>query len=265
MKTKIIITAIALTSITSLQAITVADPTAHIIAKSNHLKEVAQFVEMVNNQVEQITTLKSQLDQMNEYVDRFGDPESLLDITGVDDLVKSINQQGVGKTSETIRTDADGSSAIKYTASGLYKEISDKTDSDIAVERDPESYKEFAAVHEASDNFEKVYDDVQVRRTTLKENIAETSEALEASTTDAETQKLTGVLIAQSSELDSIEGELNAAAYQAILQDIENRNEEARQSQAAFEDHQADKKDAYTKMQTLLVPETDKPLSFGKK
>ena len=264
MKTKYITSILFLASIASSQAITVADPTAHIIAKTSQVENIAKYVEMVNNQVEQINTLKGQLEQVTEYVDRFGDPESLLDITGVDDLISSFNQSGVGKTIETIRSEVDGASAIKYTASGLYTEISDQTASGVDVERNPEDYKEFAAVQNASANFSKVYDDVQERRTDLKENIAETTEALEASTTDAETQKLTGVLIAQSSELEAIDSELNAAAYQATLQDIENRNEDARQSQAAYEEHAADKEDAYKKMQALLQPDTSKPLKFGK-
>jgi len=233
MKSKLIITIFSIASIASTQAITV------------------------------IKTLQGQLEQVTEYVERFGDPEELIDITGVDDLISSINQSGVGKTLETIRGEVDGESAIKYTASGLYKEISEQTDSGVDVERNPEDYKEFAAIQDASKNYAEVYDDVQERRTELKEDIAETTAALEASTTDAETQKLTGVLIAQSTQLEAIDSELTAAAYQATLQDIENRNEDARQSQATYEDHVADKEDAYTKMQTLLQPETNKPLKFG--
>lgn len=263
MKTKHIITILSVASIPSAQALTVADPTAHIIAKTSQIENIAKYVEMVNNQVEQIQTLKGQLEQVTEYVDRFGDPESLTEITGVDDLISSISKSGVGKTIETIRSEVDGASAIKYTASGLYEEITSKTSSGVEVERDPEDYKQFAAIQNASENYTEVYDDVQERRAALKENIAETTEALEASTTDAETQKLTGVLIAQSTELEAIDNELNAAAYQATLQDIENRNEDARQSQAAYEDHAADKEDAYTKMQAILQPETNKPLRFG--
>ena len=243
----------------------VTDPGAYAISEKNHLTELAQFLEMVSNQVEQITTLNDQLNQLTTYVDRFGDPDALKNIIGVDDFLESITRDGVGKAIEDLRESADGGEAISYTASGLYREISEETEGKVKVTRDTEDYKKFAAVHEASENYRQVHDDVQERRTELKETIAQTTQALENSTTDAETQKLTGVLVAQSAQLEAIDRELNAAAYQAILQDIENRNDEARQSQAALENHAADREDAFTKMQSLILPEESrKPLRFGK-
>jgi len=243
----------------------VTDPGAYAISKTNHLAELTQFLEMVSNQVEQITTLKDQLDQVTTYVDRFGDPDALKDIIGVDEFLDSITRDGVGKAIEDLRAIADGEEAIAYTASGLYREVSEETEGKVKVARDTGDYKKFAAVHEASANYRRVHEDVQERRTELKESIADTTTALENSTTDAETQKLTGVLVAQSAQLESIDRELNAAAYQAILQDIENRNDEARQSQAALENHAADREDAFTKMQGLILPEeSQKPLRFGR-
>ena len=167
MKIPYITSLLFVASIASSQAFTVADPTAHVIAKTNQIENITKYVEMVNNQIEQINTLKGQLEQVTEYVERFGDPESLLDITGVDELISSFNQSGVGKTIETIRSEVDGASAIKYTASGLYEEISNQTASGVEVERDPEDYKEFAAIQKASENYAEVYDDVQERRTVL--------------------------------------------------------------------------------------------------
>jgi len=243
----------------------VTDIGAYAISEKNHLTELAQFLEMVSNQVEQITTLNDQLDQLTTYVDRFGDPDALKDIVGVDDFLDSLKDNGVVKNIKTLRQAADGKKAISYTASGLYKEISEQTQGGTSVTRNTGDYKKFAAVHEASKNYREVHEDVQERRTALKGDIAETTQALENSATDAETQKLTGVLVAQSAQLESIDRELNFAAYQAILQDIENRNDEARQSQAALEEHAADREDAFTKLQGLVLPEqSQRPLRFGR-
>jgi len=242
----------------------VTDPGSYALAQTNHLTELTQFLEMVSNQIEQISTLNDQLDQVTTYVDRFGDPNALKDIVGVDLFLDSIAREGLGKAIEDLHKSADGVEAISYTADGLYRGISEETEGKVKVRRDTEDYKKFAAVHEASENYRQVHRNVQERRLELKEGIRETTTALENSTTDAETQKLTGVLVAQSAQLESIDRELNAAAYQAILQDIENRNDEVRQSQAALEDHAADREDAFTKMQDLILPEENqKPLRFG--
>ncbi|MGE9268100.1 MAG: hypothetical protein ACQKBY_08380 [Verrucomicrobiales bacterium] len=243
----------------------VSDVGAYAIAKSTHLKELTQFLEMVSNQVEQINTLKTQLDQVTTYVERFGDPEALKDIVGVEQFQKSISRDGIGKTIADFRNNATGEEALSFTGSGLYQKIPGKTEGQVNVTRDPADYKKFSVVHQANNNYRQVQDDVQERRRELKEGIAETTEALENSTTDAETQKLSGVLVAQAAQLESIDRELNSAAYQAILQDIENRNDEARQSQAVMENHAADREDALIKMRELIIPEnTQQPLHFGR-
>jgi hypothetical protein len=50
-------------------------------------------------------------------------------------------------------------------------------------------------VQQGSQNFQSVTDDVLSRRKTLRSQIAATTQQLQAATTDAETQKLTGVLV----------------------------------------------------------------------
>lgn len=246
------------------RAITVWDPGLASLTQANHLKEITQFLEMVGNQVEQLKTLQSQLEQVTEYVDRFGDPESLLDITGVDQLLDDLKFEGLGKNTTELRKSASGESAINYDGGGIYKKVPQKTESEVKVTRNPDNYKQYAAVHEAAKNFATVHDDVQERRTELKKTIGETTTALEASTTDAETQKLTGVLVAQSAQLQAIDRELQFATYQVVLQDIENRNEEARQSQATLEEHAADKQDAMKKLKSLVTPDNEAGLKFGK-
>jgi hypothetical protein len=263
MKTKLIPLVLVGTCLPLSAQVFVNDEVSHFISRINHAKEMAQYVEMVNNQLEHINTLNSQLNEITTYVDRFGDPEALLEITGVDDVVGSLNQVGVGKTLDELRELSDGAQAFQYTASGLYEEITQISASGIEVTRDPQNYQEFAAVQESSENFTRVQQDVMTRRTALKDAIAESTTALQASTTDAETQKLTGTLIAQSAELEAIDREMNFAAFQAILQDIDNRNDGSRQSEATAENLAADKNDALQKMSSLMVPDSESKLRFG--
>jgi hypothetical protein len=76
--------------------VVVIDPTAIANNQANHIVDLAKYVEMVNNQLKQITTMTQELQQVTAYVKAFGDPSSLLNITGANQLISSLKQTGVG-------------------------------------------------------------------------------------------------------------------------------------------------------------------------
>ena len=86
--------------------------------------------------------------------------------------------------------------ALRNNANGLYQSVGETftTPGGFELPRAEELYRKFAASQRATQNFESVYDDVSQRLGVLKGRIAETTQQLQASTTDAETQKLTGVI-----------------------------------------------------------------------
>jgi hypothetical protein len=55
---------------------------------------------MISNQVQQVSTLTQQLQQIQAYVKAVGDPEKLLGIVGADSLIDSLNTSGVGQPAE---------------------------------------------------------------------------------------------------------------------------------------------------------------------
>jgi hypothetical protein len=59
-------------------------------------------------------------------------------------------------------------------------------------------------------------------------------------TTDAEVQKLHGVLTSLNGDLASTDDEVNQAAASATVQDIQNRNDQQKQVQALTEQQNAD-------------------------
>jgi hypothetical protein len=74
----------------------------------------------------------------------------------------------------------------------------------------------------------------------LKAEIAATTDALKAAKTDAEVQKLTGVLIGLSSALNNTDYEINQATASALVQDVANRNDAQRQIEARKEQQHAE-------------------------
>ena len=221
--------------------VVVTNPISDILSQTMHVEDIAKTVEMINNQVKQITTLTQQLQQIQAYVKAFGDPEKLTQITGADQLISSLKQTGVGKTIGELRQLSNGVEALHYNANGLYQSLGDTftTPSGASVSRSTDLYKKFGAVQQGSQNFQSVTDDVLSRRKTLRSQIAATTHQLQAATTDAETQKLTGVLVGYNAELQAVDREIEHAAAQVATQDAENRADTERQEQALREERQA--------------------------
>jgi hypothetical protein len=225
--------------------------------------DLAEYVEMVSNQIEQINTMTQELQQVTAYVKAFGDPASLLEIVGVNDLVESLQQSGIGQTIGAIRETASGIESLKNNAEGLYQDITDTSLSGISVPRVGDFYKPFAALENASANYTAVYDDVMQRRQTLKGQMVSTVNRLQAATTDAEAQKLQGVVTAQAAELQAIDQEVTVAASQAMVQDIANRNNAEKQQQARNEELAAERHDAFTKFGGMMLPDVKSDVRFG--
>ncbi|HKP01922.1 MAG TPA: hypothetical protein VJU77_01050 [Chthoniobacterales bacterium] len=233
--------ALLITAPTLPAQVVVIDPTAIAHEQANHAADLAKYVEMVNNQLTQINTLTQQLQQIQAYVKAFGNPEQLLHIAGADQLIGSLQQTGVGQTLTQLQRTANGIQALQYNANGLYTSLgpSFTTPGGAQIPRIEQLYRKYGAIQQDSRNFQSVTSDVLQRRENLRNNIATTTTKLQASTTDAETQKLTGVLVGYNAELATVDHEIDNATGQVLTQDAENRADREREEQARREERQA--------------------------
>lgn len=98
-----------------------------------------------------------------------------------------------------------------------------------------------------SKNYLSVASDATARRVALKNQIAATTEQLKGATTDAEVQKLQGVLLGLSAALNNTDYEVNQATTAALVQDIANRNDAQRQIEAQKQQQNAEFTEAIQK------------------
>lgn len=248
MKKLIVITATVGLALTSAHAFTVYDPKmdANLILQT--AQEMAKFAEMINNQVKQIQTLTDQLNEFKHYESLFGDPKAVL-LTTVQPLVTDLRKIELGETLTALEGAVDAGEAMLYDANGLFTSIGTtfNTPNGANVTRREAPYLPVAAVQKTTDNFLSVSSDATARRIALKEEIARTTTALRSATTDAEVQKLTGVLIGLSSALNNTDYEINQATASALVQDVANRNEVQRQIEAKKEQQHAEFTEAVQK------------------
>ena len=226
----------------------VFDPTAQIQSIINTAQEVAQFVTMIQNQVQQIQSLTDQLNEFKKYESLFGDPRAVA-LATVQPLITDLRKTELGQTLTTIEATVNAGQAMVYNASGLFQSVGTTftTPNGTTVTRREAPYLPVAAVQKTTDNFLSVSTDATARRIALKEEIARTTTALKNATTDAEVQKLTGVLIGLSSALNNTDYEINQATASALVQDVANRNESQRQIEAKKEQQHAEFTEAVQK------------------
>jgi hypothetical protein len=241
MKKVIILAALSLIASTQAQYI-VYDPTMNTQQIIDQAESIAKYAEMIGNQVQQINTLTSQLQQLERYNAAFGNPAAVLQVTGVTGLVQDLEHPTVGQSMITLQVTATGDEALNNNGNGLYHNVGSTftTPSGQQITRATNAYRPNAAIDRATQNYTNVYADVQQRRTALKAQIAATTTKLQASTTDAETQKLNGVLNGLNGDLAATDKEADHAVGLTLVQQAENQNDKDKQVKAESEEQQAD-------------------------
>ena len=226
----------------------VYDPTMNMQQIMAQAQNIAKYIQMIQNQVQQIQTLTDQLNEFKHYESLFGDPKAVL-LTTVQPLVTDLRKTELGQTLTALEGAVDAGDAMLYNANGLFSSIGTTftTPNGATVTRRESPYLPVAAVQKTTDNYLAVAADASARRIALKAEIARTTEALKSATTDAEVQKLQGVLTGLSAALNNTEFEISQATTAALVQDIANRNEAQRQVEAKKEQQHAEFTEAVQK------------------
>src|SRR5690606_21213917 len=130
---------------------------------------------------------------------------------------------------------SSGATSLTNTGGGLFRPIESINISGVEVPRHEELYRKYGALEDTETNYRTVHEESADRIKTLKENISETTRALQSATTDAEVQKLQGTLASQNAQLTALQGDVQNAATQVLVQDALNRNDAEKQEQARRE------------------------------
>jgi len=256
MKKLIVIIAVALPLAFSARAQWIVYDPAMII---DEIQNLAQYAQMINNQVQQIQTLTSQLTEFKNYEAVFGNPANVL-LSMVAPLDTDLKNLEPGLNLENLVANANGNIALTFNDAGIYTTVgtSFQTPGGQTVQRPATQYEPFSAVINTASNYVAVADNAAQRRAAIKDQIAQTTQQLQTATTDAQVQKLHGVLTSLNGDLASTDDEVNQAASAAMVQDIQNRNDQQKQIVALTEQQNAEFTEAvsnYTaKFQLLTAP-----------
>lgn len=151
----------------------VYDPANTVQSVINTAQEIAKFVEMINNQVQQIETLTEQLDEFRHYKELFGDPNAVA-LTTVQPLVNDLRKTELGQTLTALEGAVDAGEAMLYDANGLFTSIGTTFDTPngATVTRRETSYLPVAAVQKATVDGEHIQPGVATTHNGGKQTLA---------------------------------------------------------------------------------------------
>jgi hypothetical protein len=219
----------------------VYDPVSNIQQILDEAENIAEYVDMVDNQVQQIETLDNQLSEFKNYESLFGNPSQVV-LSMVPNLDSDLQSLEPIQNLGSLVANASGNTALTFNDSGIYATVgvSFQTPGGQTIQRPANQYEPFAAIINTASNYVSVADNAAQRRATIKDEIAQTTQQLQNATTDAEVQKLHGVLTSLNGDLASTDDEVNQAASAAMVQDIQNRNDQQKQIVALTEQQNAE-------------------------
>ena len=184
------------------------------------LNQVLDYPKRAAKTVQTIEAAAQSLESVNQMMNLktiYGDAASIVSLDGFNTFKTDLTSMPlVADDLSTLYSSADPHTVLTTDFSNI-NTIGDQIaivqpDGSITNEaRLSDRYKVPEAMHQQAARLRAIHDQTRDRRITLRDAIASTTEQLKNATTDAEVQKLKSLLSEETSELESIEDDLDVA------------------------------------------------------
>jgi hypothetical protein len=204
--------------------------------EAQHAEDVTKYTTMIQKQLEQINQLTNIVNQDVEQLRRFGNPNTYVNMLGLEDLFEEVNKvkTGVGRTVADFTETANGIAALKYTGQGLYQDLSELPNKfGQKVQYDTGSFKKFGVVQDMNDDYNHQLSAVNQSFSRLEDEVHNTAQKIDNAGSLVETEKLKAKLQAVQGTLDTNMHRASLAALKILVQGEANRNDQARALEAS--------------------------------
>jgi hypothetical protein len=204
--------------------------------EAQHAEDITKYTTMIQKQLEQINQLTNLVNQDVEQLRRFGNPDTYVNMLGLDELFEEVNKvkTGVGKTVADFTETANGFAALKNTGQGLYQDLSELPDKfGQKVQYETGSFKKFGMVQDMNDDYNTQLAAVNQSFKRLEDEVRNTAQQIDSAGSLVETEKLKAKLQAVQGTLDTNMHRASLAAFKVLVQSEVNRNDQARAQEAA--------------------------------
>jgi hypothetical protein len=204
--------------------------------EAQHAEDITKYTTMIQKQLQQINQLTNIVNQNVEQLQRFGNPNTYINMLGLDELFEEVNKvkTGVGKTVADFTETASGIAALKYTGQGLYQDLSELPDKfGQKVQYETGNFKKFAMVQEMNDDYNTQLSGVNQSFNRLENEVHNTAHQIDSAGSLVETEKLKAKLQAVQGTLNTNMHRASLAALKILVQGEMNRNDQARSQEAS--------------------------------
>lgn len=204
--------------------------------EAQHAEDVTKYTTMIQKQLEQINQLTNIVNQDVEQLRRFGNPNTYVNMLGLEHLFEEVNKvkMGVGRTVADFTETANGIAALKYTGQGLYQDLSELPNKfGQKVQYDTGSFKKFGVVQDMNDDYNRQLSAVNQSFSRLEDEVHNTAQKIDNAGSLVETEKLKAKLQAVQGTLDTNMHRASLAALKILVQGEANRNDQARALEAS--------------------------------
>jgi len=204
--------------------------------EAQHAEDITKYTTMIQKQLQQINQLTNIVNQNVEQLRRFGNPDTYVNMLGLNELFEEVNKvkTGVGKTVADFTETANGLAALKYTGQGLYQDLSELTDKfGQMVQYQTGNFKKFGMVQEMNDDYNTQLSSVNQSFNRLEDEVHNTAQQIDSAGSLVETEKLKAKLQAVQGTLNTNMHRASLAALKILVQGEMNRNDQARSQEAS--------------------------------
>ena len=204
--------------------------------ESQHAEDVTKYATMIQKQVQQINQLTTMINQNVEQMRRFGNPNTYINMLGLDELFSEVSkiESGVGRTVSEFRQTANGIAALKNTGEGLYQDLTSLPDRfGQQVRYQVDAFKQFGVVQNMFEDYNHQLSQLNDSIGRLESDARVTAQQINSAGSLVETQKLVAKHQALQGMVDANFNKATLSALKVLVQGEANRNDQARLQAAA--------------------------------
>jgi septal ring factor EnvC (AmiA/AmiB activator) len=232
-----------------------------VVQAAQHAEDIAKYAQMLENQTQQIAQLTTMISQNVQALERLGNPQTYVNMLSLNTILADIQRtmNGVGTTVAGFQQTANGFMALKYTANGLYQDLSQLKDQfGNPIQFQSNNFTKFAMVQNMYQSFNTEMTQANQALASLLQQKQQILQQLNSASSLIETEKLKSQLQATEANINNATARLNMCSQKIIVQHTANQNDIARVQEAQREQWQqqalADDQTIQTAAQKMLAP-----------
>jgi septal ring factor EnvC (AmiA/AmiB activator) len=232
-----------------------------VVQAAQHAEDIAKYAQMLENQTQQIAQLTTMISQNVQALERLGNPQTYVNMLSLNTILADIQRtmNGVGTTVAGFQQTANGFLALKYTANGLYQDLSQLKDQfGNPIQFQSNNFTKFAMVQNMYQSFNTEMTQANQALASLLQQKQQILQQLNSASSLIETEKLKSQLQATEANINNATARLNLYSQKIVVQHTANQNDIARVQEAQREQWQqqalADDQTIQAAAQKMLAP-----------